>query len=448
MSCPCKCKVAETKGATGATGETGDIGPTGATGDTGDIGPAGATGDTGGIGPTGATGDTGGIGPTGATGDTGGIGPTGATGATGNPGNPSTWSEYAAAADVNLAGKSITSAKEVTCETLNYTHLSPAIPTPSKSLLTYYVDGSCGADGNDGSREKPFRLIQSAIDKCELVWDGTAREVKVAFGSYSEHLTISKARIQLTGSVCSRYVNVACGINGTITLQIAGAVDKFNSQVFITGFQIVGKINDISSSVHTLNIKDCYLYGPENMIVQSSTEDTRTYIENCTIQSSSLTATAGLVEITSGGLYLTLCQFTSQGTGSCLKLTGTSSIYRCAFNSFANGNTGSTLSPLVLISSTNTTAQTFINCGFTFEGIPTDLRPTSSNNNLGIFVDGSTPLNLISNTFVLGGTLATADYHIVKCPHAINHCGNFSYPGTAYLIGGTGTKTPFLTVTA
>jgi hypothetical protein len=142
------------------------------------------------------------------------------------------------------------------------------IPTPSKSALTFYVDGSCGSDSNDGSRENPFRLIQSAINKCEQVWDGTAREVKVAFGTYSENLTISKARIQLTGSVCSRYANVACGINGTITLQIADAVDMFNSQVMITGFQIVGSVIDASSSVHTLSIKDCYLYGQENIIQQ------------------------------------------------------------------------------------------------------------------------------------------------------------------------------------
>ena len=114
---------------------------------------------------------------------------------------------------------SLSGFNEITCNRLNYTTLSPPIniPTVSKSLLTYYVDGSCGADVNDGSREKPYRLIQSAINKCESVWDGTAREVKVAFGSYSENLTISKARIQLTGSVCSRYANVACGINGTIT---------------------------------------------------------------------------------------------------------------------------------------------------------------------------------------------------------------------------------------
>ena len=124
---------------------------------------------------------------------------------------------------------------------------------------------------------------------------------------------------------------------------------------------------------------------------------------------------------------------------------GTSSIYSCALNSFTNDNTGSTLSPIVVITSTNTTAQTFSNCGFILAGIPTALRPTSSNNNLGIYVSGTTPLNLINNTFILGGT-STASDHIVKCPNAINHCGNFSYPATAYLIGGSGAKTAFLTV--
>ena len=80
-------------GATGATGEIGPVGPTGATGDIGPIGPAGATGATGDIGPvgptgaTGATGDVGPVGPTGATGATGDIGPVGPTGATGATGD-------------------------------------------------------------------------------------------------------------------------------------------------------------------------------------------------------------------------------------------------------------------------------------------------------------------------------------------------------------------------
>ncbi|TSB44606.1 collagen-like protein, partial [Alkalicoccobacillus porphyridii] len=67
----------------GATGATGEPGPTGATGATGEPGPTGATGEPGATGATGATGEPG---PTGATGATGEPGPTGATGATGEPG--------------------------------------------------------------------------------------------------------------------------------------------------------------------------------------------------------------------------------------------------------------------------------------------------------------------------------------------------------------------------
>ncbi|MDW8418437.1 MAG: tail fiber domain-containing protein [Chitinophagales bacterium] len=73
-------------GNTGPTGATGALGPQGPTGATGSTGPTGATGPQGIVGPTGVTGAQGPSGPTGETGPTGSTGPTGPTGSTGPTG--------------------------------------------------------------------------------------------------------------------------------------------------------------------------------------------------------------------------------------------------------------------------------------------------------------------------------------------------------------------------
>ena len=370
---------------------------------------------------------------------------------------------------------SISGINEITCNKLNYTELSPAIPTPDKSLLTYYVDGSCGSDTNDGSREHPFKTIQSAINKCELVWDGTAREIKVGFGSYVENLTISKARIQLTGSVCSRYANVACGINGIITLQIADAVDMFNSQVFITGFQIVGSVIDASSSVHTLNIKDCYLYGQENIIQQKTrgpvilnpinglptnnytAVNCRTYLENLTISASNGLGTTPLVSFEAGNLEMTSCNITAKSANTnCITILNNASTSTFTSSNFTNDNTGSALKSLVYLTNIagSPTFNSFVNCGFIFGSTTSKTVDVNNGNNTAIYTyERDDYFNILRCTFALQGVSATTTNYIIMPAYPtsgnmfLSQSGNVSSIGTAYKIATSGvTSYPFTVV--
>ena len=201
--------------------------------------------------------------------------------------------------NVNITG-------DMTCNTLNYTTLSPAIPqyTPNVSANTYYVDKSGNDTTGNGSLEKPYLTIQKAVNVAELAYDGTAKEIKLGFGSYVENITIKKARIQITGSSPTRYVNTACSITGNIVLQVVGETDMFNSQVCIIGVQVVGHILDYSSSVHTLVIKDCYIYESAGVISQNTTADCRTYIENCVIQASKYDRDNEMIGIYSGAIQM------------------------------------------------------------------------------------------------------------------------------------------------
>lgn len=334
-----------------------------------------------------------------------------------------------------ISGEEI-SAPLVSAGVLSYTTLDP--PIANNSLLTYHVDGSCGSDSYDGSILHPFKTIQKAVTICESVYDGTAREIKVAFGSYVENLTITKARIKLSGSHESRFANVACGINGNINVQVAGSVDLFNSQVMITGFQIVGQILDTSSSVHTLNIKDCFIYGVPKLITQSSTVDSRTYLENLTIQASVSTGLNPLVEMNSGGIYMTMCSLTHIGAGYCLNVQGTSSIYSMSLNTFTNDNAGSLIRGLVNIYTSSTSPQTIANCGFVYSS--STPKSTSANSNISLKC-GMSPLMLINNTFILTG--CTNIDNAVVASGMVLYSGNCAT--TAYIISAS-SKYPLTTM--
>jgi hypothetical protein len=344
---------------------------------------------------------------------------------------------------ISYTNASISGINEITCNKLNYSLLNPPINIPAeplKQLLTYYVDKSIGDDDvNDGSREKPYKTIQKSIDVCESVWDGSAREIKVSFGSYVENLTISKPRIKISGSHESRYANVACGINGNILINIpSGFVDMFNSQVMINGFQIVGQILDTSASVHTLNIKDCFIYGVPKLITQSSTVDSRTYLENLTIQASVSTGLNPLVEMNSGGIYMTMCSLTHIGAGYCLNVQGTSSIYSMSLNTFTNDNAGSLIRGLVNIYTSSTSTQTIANCGFIYSS--STPKSTSAFSNISLKC-GISPLMLINNTFVLTGC-TNVDNAVVASGMVI-YSGNCAT--TAYIISAS-SKYPLTTV--
>ena len=335
------------------------------------------------------------------------------------------WSAHSATQNVAHGGHDITGVGALTCTTLNYTTLSPAIPAPVVFANTYYVD-KAGSDSNVGSVQSPFLSIQKAIDTCEATWNGTAKEIRVNFGVWSGPITFKKARVQLT-AVGSRYVNTACSISGNILVQVAGSVDVFNSQIAIVGFQINGRILDTSTGVHTLVVKDCYLYAPDNAISQTSVADNRTYVEGCTVGASA-TGTDALLNFASGGVSLTSVGVTQKSVQSCLVLSGLAYFNACALCTFTNDNAGAQLEPLVKITTAvYSVPKVLANCGFIFSSLTPKAIVSGVKWNTGIWITGTNSLvSLINNTFMLYGTDISAN--CVESP-----AGNFllSYYGNS-----------------
>ena len=343
------------------------------------------------------------------------------------------WSAHSATQDVNLGNHAISGVSSLTCGTLNYTTLNPAIPSPVAFANTYYVD-KAGSNSNSGTVDFPFLTIQKAIDVCEAKFNGTAQEIRVNFGSYSETLTFKKARIQLT-AVGSRYTNVSCNITGNILVQVAGSTDLFNSQIAIIGFQVVGKILDTSASVHTLVVKDCYLYGVDNLISQTSTADSRTYLEGCTIQSSNATATDALLNFASGGISLVSVSITQKSVQSCLVLSGLAYFNNCALSTFTNDNSGAQLEPLVKITTAvHSVPKILANCGFVFSSLTAKPIVSGAKWNTAIWITGTnSAVSLINNSFFLYGT--TDGANVVESPtgnFALSYYGNSSASTNAY----------------
>ena len=335
------------------------------------------------------------------------------------------WSAHAATQNVSYGNHDVTNVDALYCNTLFYNALSPSIPAPIPFANTYYVD-KAGSNSNVGSADFPFLTIQKAIDVCEAKFNGTAQEIRVNFGTYTENLLLKKARVQLT-AVGSRYVNTACSISGSILVQVAGSVDVFNSQIAIIGFQINGKVLDTSTGVHTLVIKDCYLYAPDNAVSQTCVADNRTYLENCTVGSSA-SGTDALLNFASGGVSLISVSVTQKSAQSCLVLSGLAYFNNCALCTFTNDNAGAQLEPLVKITTAiYSVPKILANCGFIFSSLTAKPIVSGVKWNVAIWITGTNSLvSLINNTFFLYGTSISAN--CVESP-----AGNFllSYYGNS-----------------
>ena len=79
------------------------------------------------------------------------------------PGDVSLWSNFTAQSTVDLAGQSITNADVVTCNTLVYNDLSPAIDYILAPRVFYVMTNGDNTTGN-GSFQKPYLTLAKAID--------------------------------------------------------------------------------------------------------------------------------------------------------------------------------------------------------------------------------------------------------------------------------------------
>jgi hypothetical protein len=264
---------------------------------------------------------------------------------------------------------------------------------------------------------------------------------------------------------------VACGIIGSIAVQVSDTVDMINSQVFITGFQITGNVIDASSSIHTLNIKDCSLYGQENIIQQKTrgseimagqiptgqytTVDCQTYLENLTISASNAVGTNPLISMEAGNLEMISCNITAKSANTnCITILNNSSKLTFTNVNFTNDNTGSSLKSLILVSSIwgSPTFNSFVNCGFIF-GSTVSKTVDTDGNNTAIFNNSRDDyFNILRCAFKLQGVSANLTNYIILAGQEggtliLSQSGNVSSIGTAYKVCTSGvTLWPFTTI--
>jgi hypothetical protein len=106
------------------------------------------------------------------------------------------------------------------------------VPQKTSASMTLYVDGTNGADNNDGSLGKPFKTIQQAINSLPQMINH-AVTINVAAGTYAEDVVVkgfsggggSLQYLTISGDVASstsRSVNSFLLINNTVTVSIVG----------------------------------------------------------------------------------------------------------------------------------------------------------------------------------------------------------------------------------
>jgi hypothetical protein len=304
--------------------------------------------------------------------------------------------------------KDITISGTLTADTLKYTTLDPAIPQAIQYAQTLYVDAN-GEDSNVGNAAFPVKTISKAVQMaCDgYVADGKIRTVHVASGQYTETVTITKP-LQLVGSSPSRYAK-ECSLNGSVLVQVSGTTDLHASKVSILNMLISGRVVDTSSSVHVLLVKDAFIYGPDHCIHQntSSLVDSRTYIENVTINGSNATSIIPLVEIVSGVLIMSQCALSSKALQNVLTVSGTAEVWNTSLNTFENSHNGSYVPALVRLSTSKYNKfKVFAYSSFSYTSATQKVN--GQNQNTAIWVDGTNTsyLYLVSNNFSLAGVVS------------------------------------------
>jgi hypothetical protein len=131
------------------------------------------------------------------------------------------------------------------------------------NTTAYFVDGTNGGDGNDGSKDSPLATIQAGINKLSA-----GDKLYVKDGAYAETLSCATSRVQIIGESISGTV-VTGATDATDTLSITG------NEVTIAnmGFRPYDTGSDISLIKTTGDgtwIQQCDFSGGEYQIENSS----------------------------------------------------------------------------------------------------------------------------------------------------------------------------------
>jgi hypothetical protein len=310
-----------------------------------------------------------------------------------------------------------------------------------------------------GSVVNPFQTIQYAITQAQLVASSANQAIiNVSPGVYAENLSITNGYITLASQATNENMAGQVQITGTVSVAIIGSDDLFGKVLSFIGFTINGAITDTSTAQHTLGFQNCYLSagtgGVRVLYVNPTSTDQRTYLQNCSVQTSAAAANAA-IELTVGWLEIDKCDVTVLANIPCIKMSGSSRIQRASLCSFENSVAGNnTLAPLINFSTTGLFNSVGNN---TFSFSAGTAQDPANPNICGILFDTGTPTpaagtyNLLQafNLFVLAGTTNPQHHAIAKTvvttPVVISYSSG-SFPGLAFRIEAGITNAPCNTV--
>jgi len=285
------------------------------------------------------------------------------------------------------------------------------LATQFRDATEFYVSNN-GSDVNgNGSILNPYLTIQTAITQAELVSSAAlVCVINVASGHYNENLTFNKGYVVLNGSLQSQTGNEVCEITGSITINTGGANDVFNRQVAFQGFNItcgVGQlVSDTSTSSHTVSFQDCKIFVNSQFFVSTSTApDMRTYFTNIEIGQTNAASVSPLISCNVGLVEIERADISMSGNAIAVLITGTSVLNRCSLSTLETSNAGTTLLPLLSITSSTTSTHSLGNVAYAFSS---SVAKTATN---AMFIGSSinTAIIMLNCVFTLAGTSSSTN---------------------------------------
>lgn len=311
------------------------------------------------------------------------------------------------------------------------------VVVPTSSEKVFYVSNSNGSDTANGTVNYPFASIAYALSMASALYPDQV-VILIAPGVYSEtSLAITTPNISLVGYSPSAQQNLLTQIIAPISITIGTSQDLYYSQIGLYNLQISGSISDTSSAVHTLNIKNVRISGDGNLIIQNSSSDSRTYLDQVVLLHGRATAsTDPLLWFRSGTSKLSSLDVTARDNCPVLQFDGTAKLLLCGLSTFESTTSSSSASPIVVIKPDNggpypqdgtNKAYAFGYCSFSYTS------PTAKTNSPGILCQASAghPILFVAyNTFNLTGCVSPAfaikDYYKTTNFTLINFFSNSS----------------------
>jgi hypothetical protein len=336
------------------------------------------------------------------------------------PDVPSAWSSYPATQNVDMASHTFTNlpsldvgSGSITCGTLNYTTLSPAItpyaPFVSSSVL--YVDKAGNDTTGSGCQEKPYLTIGKALTTASSLYPARVT-IQIANGNYAEDLTITKPNVLLTGVCASSNQSFFVSITGIVIINLTTGGDLHNNQVVFQNLGITGSVSDVTAGyAHTVISQNVRLFGNNTVFAQTTTgADCRTRLYNMVISQDSAGAdNKAMILLSAGMSSLTLLDCTAKNNCSVLKIDQSAKLDRVTLCSFTSSTTSATAYPVVDLSvaSGSSAVYAFGYCSFSY-GSTTN--KSANANSCGILMNSSTGnpiVYVVYNSFNLQGTTSS-----------------------------------------